>query len=117
MSLAVSVIIISIDFVYFNLDHLGNVREVVSEKGEVEQVNAYYPFGTPIYALGTNESQQRYKYNGKEFDELHGLNTYDYGARQYAPLLPLWDRVDPLAEKYYGVFGQVRKSPTFINSK
>ncbi len=98
-------------------DHLGNVREVVSEKGEVKQVNAYYPFGTPIHALGTNESQQRYKYNGKEFDELHGLNTYDYGARQYAPLLPMWDRVDPLAEKYYGVFGQVRKSPTFINSK
>ena len=84
-------------------DHLGNVREVVSEKGEVKQVNAYYPFGTPIYALGTNESQQHYKYNGKEFDELHGLNTYDYGARQYAPLLPMWDRVDPLAEKYYGV--------------
>ena len=84
-------------------DHLGNVREVVSEAGEVKQVNAYYPFGTPIHALGTNESQQRYKYNGKEFDELHGLNTYDYGARQYAPLLPLWDRVDPLAEKYYGV--------------
>ena len=95
--------IYSLQFRYFNRDHLGNVREVVSEKGEVKQVNAYYPFGTPIYALGTNESQQRYKYNGKEFDELHGLNTYDYGARQYAPLLPLWDRVDPLAEKYYGV--------------
>ena len=87
----------------FNRDHLDNVREVVSETGEVKQVNAYYPFGTPIHALGTKESQQRYKYNGKEFDELHGLNTYDYGARQYAPLLPLWDRVDPLAEKYYGV--------------
>ena len=95
--------IYSLRFRYFNRDHLGNVREVVSEKGEVKQVNAYYPFGTPIHALGTNESQQRYKYNGKEFDELHGLNTYDYGARQYAPLLPLWDRVDPLAEKYYGV--------------
>jgi len=109
--------IYSLRFRYFNRDHLGNVREVVSETGEVKQVNAYYPFGTPIHALGTNESQQRYKYNGKEFDELHGLNTYDYGARQYAPLLPLWDRVDPLAEKYYGVFGQVRKSPTSINSK
>ena len=95
--------IYSLRFRYFNRDHLGNVREVVSETGEVKQVNAYYPFGTPIHALGTKESQQRYKYNGKEFDELHGLNTYDYGARQYAPLLPLWDRVDPLAEKYYGV--------------
>jgi hypothetical protein len=31
---------------------------------------------------------------------MHGLNTYDYGARQYYPALPVWDRVDPLAEKY-----------------
>ena len=91
--------IYSLRFRYFNRDHLGNVREVVSETAEVKQVNAYYPFGTPIHALGTKESQQRYKYNGKEFDELHGLNTYDYGARQYAPLLPLWNRVDPLAEE------------------
>ena len=36
----------------------GNVREVVSEKGEVKQVNAYYPFGTPIHALGINENRQ-----------------------------------------------------------
>jgi len=35
---------------------LGNVREVVSEPGEVKQVNAYYPFDTPIHALDANES-------------------------------------------------------------
>jgi len=34
----------------------GNVREVVSEPGEVKQVNAYYPFDTPIHALDANES-------------------------------------------------------------
>ena len=44
---------------------------------------------------------QPYKYNGKELDPMHGLNTYDYGARQYDPILARWDRVDPLAEKYY----------------
>ena len=37
---------------------LGNVREVVSEKGEAKQVNAYYPFGMPIHALGINECRQ-----------------------------------------------------------
>ena len=29
--------------------------------------------------------------------------TYDYGARQYNPVLARWDRVDPLCEKYYSI--------------
>ena len=32
---------------------------------------------------------------------MHGLNTYDYGARQHDPILARWDRIDPLCEKYY----------------
>ena len=87
-------------FKYFNKDHLGNIREVIGEDGGVEQVTDYYPFGLPIGDLGRNGGLQRFKYNGKEFDEMHGLNTYDYGARQYNPVLARWDRMDPLAEKY-----------------
>ena len=87
-------------FKYFNKDHLGNIREVIGEDGTVEQVTDYYPFGLPIGDLGRNGGLQRFKYNGKEFDEMHGLNTYDYGARQYNPVLARWDRMDPLAEKY-----------------
>ena len=34
---------------------------------------------------------------------MHGLNTYDYGARQYNSVIPAWDRMDPLCEKYYSV--------------
>jgi hypothetical protein len=34
---------------------------------------------------------------------MHGLDTYDYGARQYNPILARWDRIDPLAEEYYDV--------------
>ena len=34
---------------------------------------------------------------------MHGLNTYDYGARQHDPILARWDRIDPLCEKYYNV--------------
>ena len=83
-------------FKYFNRDHLGNIREVIGEDGGVEQVTDYYPFGLPIGDLGRNSGLQRFKYNGKEFDEMHGLNTYDYGARQYNPVLARWDRMDPL---------------------
>ena len=90
-------------FYYYNQDHLGNNREVVDIKGRIHQVTNYYPFGAPYADENAikGESLQPYKYNGKELDLMHGLNTYDYGARQYDPILARWDRVDPLAEKYY----------------
>ena len=93
----------SITFYYYNKDHLGNNREVIDSDGNVRQRTDYYPYGTPFSAPsdGINATLQPYKYNGKELDMMHGLNTYDYGARQYYPVLPIWDRVDPLAEKYY----------------
>ena len=88
---------------YYNRDHLGNIREVIAEDGTVEQVTHYYPFGTQFSdGSGTGPDVQPYKYNGKEFDAMHGLNTYDYGARQYDPLLAVWHGVDPLCEKDYG---------------
>ena len=34
---------------------------------------------------------------------MHGLNTYDYGARQYNPVTGRRDRMDPLSEKYYSI--------------
>ena len=85
--------------------HLGNNREVVDAKGVVQQVMNYYPFGAP-YADATaskGADVQPYKYNGKELDLMHGLNTYDHGARQHDPILCRWDRIDPLCEKYYNV--------------
>lgn len=90
-------------FYYYNKDHLGNNHEVVDAKGVVQQVTNYYPFGAP-YAdtnASLNPDKQQYKYNGKELDRMHGLNTYDYGARQHDPILGRWDRIDPLCEKYY----------------
>ena len=92
-------------FNFYNQDHLGNNREVVDAKGVVQQVTNYYPFGAP-YADATaikGAAVQPYKYNGKELDLMHGLNTYDYGARQHDPILARWDRMDPLCEKYYSV--------------
>ena len=90
---------------YYITDHLGNNREVVNGSGTVQQVTNYYPSGAPYAdpAAVVNVSFQPYKYNGKELDLMHGLNTYDYGARQYDPILARWDRMDPLCEKYYSI--------------
>lgn len=88
---------------YYEQDHLGNNRAVISHSGTVEQVTHYYPFGAVYGDAGSNDALQRYKYNGKELDRMHGLNFYDYGVRQYDPLLCRFTQVDPLAEKYYSI--------------
>ncbi len=81
----------------------GSNRIVVDENGNIEQVNHYYPYGGLIGNLSTNPDKQKFKYNGKEYETMHGLNTYDYGARQYDPARITWDRMDPLCEKYYHI--------------
>ena len=88
-------------FHYFTKDHLGNNRAVVNQSGTVEQITHYYPFGGFFADQGTNSSLQPYKYNGKELDRMHGLDLYDYGFRQYDPVVPMFTQQDPMAEKYY----------------
>ena len=43
------------------------------------------------------------KQNKNTVPMFHGLDTYDYGGRQYDPILDRWDRMDPLCEKFYSV--------------
>ena len=92
-------------FYFYNQDHLGSIREVVDASGAVKQVTNYYPFGAPYAdtSASINSDFQPYKYNGKELDKMHGLNTFDYGARQYDPILARWDRIDPHCENYKDV--------------
>ena len=91
-------------FYYYDRDHLGNIRQVLKAKtGSVVQSMNYYPFGAQFCDGSTDSNVQSHRYNGKEFDKMHGLNTYDYGARQYNPVTAHWDRVDPLCEEYYSM--------------
>ena len=88
---------------YYFTDHIGSVRVVGDGGGDVEQVNHYYPYGGLIGDISTNPETQKYKYNGKEYDTMHGLNTFDYGARQYDGAKIVWDRMDKYCEKYYNI--------------
>ena len=87
---------------FYLKDHQGNNRVVVSQSGSVEQTNHYYPYGA-LFAESTNGDVQKYKFEGKELDRTFGLDNYDIHARQYFAMAPMWDRIDPLAEKYYGI--------------
>ena len=87
---------------YYLQDHLGNNRVVVKADRTVEQVNHYYPFGG-LFGESTNGDTQRFKYNGKELERMHGLDWYDYGARHYDAAIGCWTTMDPLCEKYYNL--------------
>ena len=87
-------------------DHLGSNRVVREETSGINrlQINHYYPFGNTFGEYNhcdENTDLQRYKFNGKELDLVHGLRLYDYGARMYDQILGCWTSVDPMAEKYY----------------
>ena len=88
---------------YYIQDYMGNNRMVVKKNGTVEQITHYYPYGGVIGDISTNENVQKYKFEGKELDRTFGLDNYDIHARQYFAMAPMWDRIDPLAERYYGI--------------
>lgn len=88
----------NLSFHYYLKDHLGNNRVVVSENGEIEQVNDYYPTGA-LMASSKGGDTQRFKFNGKELDRTNGLNWYDYGARNYDAEIVVWKGVDKMADK------------------
>ena len=89
---------------YYIKDLLGNIREtyVHPEAGYKECIQRmqYYPSGLP-WEVVYNPSEQPYKYNSKEFVEMHGLDEYDSKARWYYPAICRTTTMDPLAEKYY----------------
>ncbi|MEM6815882.1 MAG: RHS repeat-associated core domain-containing protein, partial [Bacteroidota bacterium] len=100
------------DYIHQYKDHFCNVRLSYTEDPgnpgtpTIIEENNYYPFGLKHkgYKMGGdttlgNDFAQRWKYNGMEIDESLGLETYDFGARNYDPELGRWMNLDPLAEK------------------
>ena len=90
---------------YYLKDHLGSVRQVISETGTVLQETEYYPFGL---AVNRTSGSNKYKFQGQE--EQPSIGTYDFGNRMYDPAAVRWNRPDRFADKYvhlspYSAFG------------
>jgi len=106
---------------YYAKDHLGNNRAVFISGAPTmfspQQEISYYPFGLPHGAVyqpsdGICPEYQPYKFGGKEYDEMYGLNWHDFGARYYNGIVPMFMTMDPLAE----VFPEVSLYSAFANN-
>ena len=88
-------------YYYYLKDHLGNTRVVINSSGTTIEKSHYYPFGMRFFPESTSNSAAiGFRYNGKEFETMNGLNRYDYGARFYDPQLGRFHSQDAFAEKF-----------------
>jgi RHS repeat-associated protein len=72
-------------------------------RGPVVEKKEFYPFGMEIPGLSTQAfkpkyDQNRYKYNGIEYDSAFGLNDYDAHFRNLDPEIGRWSQIDPKIE-------------------
>ena len=92
---------------YYAQDHLGNIRHVAMSflggQNSIVQTSNYYPFGGLLNDVQDRTNVQKRLYNGKEYDSMHGLNLYDYSARQYDPAICQFTSMDLFCEKYYHI--------------
>ncbi|WP_346425742.1 DUF6443 domain-containing protein [Flavobacterium sp. KMS] len=110
------------NYVFNYTDHLGNVRVSYKKNAanvlEIFEENNYYPFGLKHqgYNAEDNQSNYKYKYNGKELQDELGLNMYDYGARNYDPTLGRWMNIDPLSEtsRRFSPYTYALNNPVFF---
>ncbi|MCY1235006.1 RHS repeat-associated core domain protein [compost metagenome] len=114
----------SFGYVFNYTDHLGNVRvsyEDMDNDGtiyvpnEILEENNYYPFGLKHQGYNNDLTQtvNKYRYNGKEFQDELGLNHYDYGARNYDPAIGRWMNIDPKADErqMFSPYNYVQNNP------
>ena len=78
---------------YFGKDHLGSVRAVTNQWGSPLYTFDYDVFGQP---LQDRPERFRHGFTGKEYDSWTGL--YNYGLRDYAPVLGRFTTVDPVQD-------------------
>lgn len=108
------------NYVFNYTDHLGNNRlsftlDPATQVLKILEENHYYPYGLKHSKYNIDQAYYdngggkvvavprlpyQYKYNGKEFQDEHLLNWYDYGSRNYDAAIGRWMNMDLLAEKY-----------------
>jgi RHS repeat-associated protein len=75
------------------------------KQGPVLEENHYYPFGLTMAgisdkALKTQYVENKYKYNGIEYDSTFGIDEYEAHYRDLDPQTGRWWQIDPQTEGY-----------------
>jgi RHS repeat-associated protein len=105
----------ALKFEYSLKDHLGNVRVVFDEFGQVLQRTDYYPFGLeidrniPIQTTVARNAVNRYLFNGIERQPETGI--YQARFRGLDPTIGRWMQVDPKPDQSMSPYTAMNNNP------
>lgn len=80
---------------YYSRDHLGSIREVTNENGELVAQYDYDAWGKSVVVTGNMSVD--FGFTGHYFHQPSGMNLALY--RAYSPLLGRWISRDPIGER------------------
>src|SRR5476651_1538917 len=93
---------------YYTRDHLGSVREMMDNSGNIQARYDYDPYGRTTLVSGTNLSD--FQYAGMYMHQLSGLNLTLF--RAYDPNTARWLSRDPISERGgINLYGYVGNDP------
>jgi RHS repeat-associated protein len=75
--------------------------QVVHARGPLLEETHYYPFGLTMAGISSKAAgklENKFKYNGIEFDTTFGLNEYEAHFRDLDPAIGRWWQIDPKIE-------------------
>jgi len=87
---------------------------VLHTEGPIVRVDDYYPFGMTYHSSERSGFvTNKFLYNGKELQNEHGLDWYDYGARMYDAAVGRWFAVDLMAHlrEWVSTYNFLQNSP------
>lgn len=97
---------------YFYLkDHLGSVRTVIDNRGNVKKRFDYFPYGAVKEESGENTPLLFERHANQPYDKKQNLAYF--GVRIYDPLLGRWMRPEPLSDLFPDVspYAFVKNNP------
>lgn len=99
---------------FFITDHLGNTRvifEKLNDSTYIAQENHYGAWGEILQGIGTS-GNWKFLFQGKEYIDAFGYNSYDFHARGYDSNIGRFDGIDPVDNYSLGGYVGMMNNPT-----
>ncbi len=100
-----------VDLYHIMKDHLGSVRAVVDQQGNIKASYQYLTYGSLAQANEPTPGFMSYLYTGQEYDAEIGL--YNYRARFYCGWLGRFIAID-IARQYYSPYIYASNNPVLF---